>query len=133
MEVKKMNKLMKVKLFLFSGIFLIATFSYILHLLPYRAILLWFPIIVIVNYWLDWYAESRGMILSDEMTRQRASVSAWWTFQTTIAFIFLSIVYYDLNRTQIDPRYILAYLAGYMGIVYLAVYVYYNIKQGVWE
>ncbi|NOZ76112.1 MAG: hypothetical protein GXO65_05615, partial [Euryarchaeota archaeon] len=43
------------------------------------------------------------------------------------------IVYYDNNRTLMDPRYLLAYLAGFMGIVYIIVYAYYNIRQGVWE
>ncbi|MFQ5888065.1 MAG: hypothetical protein ACE5HY_05160 [Candidatus Hydrothermarchaeales archaeon] len=128
-----MNKLTKVKLFVFLGIILIASFSYIFHILPYTAIWLWFPILVFVNHWLDWYAERRGMILSDEMTRQRTGVSSWWTFQATIALIFLSIVYYDSHRTSIDPRFILAYLAGFMGIIFLAVYAYYNFKQGVWE
>jgi|GEM_PF-6357810 len=128
-----MNKLMKARLFVFSSIILAALFSYALHILPYSAVWLWFPILVLVNHWLDWYAEKRGMILSDEMTRQRAGIAAWWTFQTTIILIFMAVVYYDLNRTSVDPRYILAYLAGFMGIAYLAVYVYYNIKQGVWD
>ena len=128
-----MDKLTKIKLFVFISIILIAAFSYAFHTLPYNAIWLWFPILVLVNHWLDWYAKKRGMVLSDEMTLQRTRVSAWWTFQATIAIIFISIAYYDLNRTSMDPRYILAYLAGYMGIVYLVVYIYYNIKQGVWE
>jgi hypothetical protein len=91
------------------------------------------PILVLVNYWLDWYAQRRGLILSDEMTRQRSWVSAWWTFQATIMLIFILIVYYDLNRTSIDPRFVLAPLAGYMGIAFIGVYIYYNIKQGIWD
>jgi len=128
-----MDKLMKAKLAVFSALILAAVFSYAFHILPYNAVWLWFPILVLVNHWLDWYAIRRGMILSDEMTRQRAGVAAWWTFQGTILLIFVSIVFYDTSRTFIDPRYLLAYLAGFMGIAYLAVYIYYNIKQGVWD
>lgn len=128
-----MNKLTKIKLAAFLGILLVASFSYITHALPYKAVWLWFPILVFVNYWLNWYAMKRGMILSDEMIEQTTGKSAWATFQATIVLLFLAIVYYDLNRTQIDARYILAYLAGFMGIVFLLVNAYYNIKQGAWE
>jgi uncharacterized membrane protein len=133
MEVYRMDKLSKAKLLVFSAIVLVATYSYATHTLPYRAVWLWFPIFVIVNHWLDWYAKNRGLILSDEMTRQRTWVASWWTFQATIALIFLSIVYYDIYKTSIDPRFVLAYLSGYMGIVFLAVYIYYNFKQGIWD
>lgn len=128
-----MNKLMKAKLAVIFGITLTASISYIYHLLPYSAIWLWFPIAVFVNRWLDMYAEKRGMILSDEMTMQRTWVAAWKTFQTTVVVLFLAIVYYDSYRAVTDPRYILAYLAGFMGIVYIVVYIYYSIKQGMWE
>jgi uncharacterized membrane protein HdeD (DUF308 family) len=129
----KMNKLTRAKLTVFFGILLMASISYAFHLLPYRAVWLWFPILVFVNRWLDWYAMKKGMVLSDEMTMQRTWVSAWKTFQGTIAVIFLTIVYYDTYRTSMDPRFILAYLAGFMGIAYIAVFVYYSIKQGMWE
>lgn len=125
-----MNKLTKIKLLIFSGILFIASVSYIFHLLPYKAIWLWAPILVFVDYWLDEYAKKRGMILSDEMTDQTTSKSAWLTFQVTIVLMFLAIVYYDINRTSIDPRYILAYFAGFMGITFLAFNTYYNIKHG---
>ncbi len=133
MEVMKTNKLTRIKLAAFLGILLVASFSYITHALPYRAVWLWFPIIVFVNYWLNWYAMKRGMILSDEMIEQTTGKSAWATFQITIVFLFLAIVYYDLNRTQIDVRYILAYIGGFMGITFLVVNAYYNIKHGAWE
>jgi hypothetical protein len=133
MEVINLDKLYKVRLFVFSNIILIGLISYIFHLLPYSAVWLWFPIIVFLNHWLNWYAKKRGLILSDEMTKQRGVIASWWTFQSTIVIIFLLIVYYDLYRTLVDPRYILAYLAGFMGIVYLFVYIYFNIKQGIWE
>lgn len=133
MEVMKMNKLMKVRLFVFLGIVLLASISYIFHLLPYKAIWLWFPILAGMDYWLNWYAERRGMILSDEMTKQTAGKSALVTFQATIALVFLTIVYYDFYQTPVDPRYLLAYLAGFMGIVFLTVNMYYKIKQGAWE
>ena len=133
MEMIRMNKLTKAKLAVILGIILIAAISYLYHLLPYNAIWLWFPIAVFVNRWLDMYAEKRGMILSDEMTMQRTWVSAWKTFQWTIVGVFLAIVYYDAYRTIVDPRYILAYLAGFMGIAYIVVYIYYSIKQGMWE
>jgi len=125
-----MKKLTKIKLLIFSGLLLIASISYIFHLLPYKAIWLWAPILVFVDYWLDEYAKKRGMILSDEMTDQTTSKSAWLTFQTTIVLMFLAIVYYDINRTSIDPRYILAYFAGFMGLTFLAFNTYYNIKHG---
>lgn len=128
-----MNKLTKAKLVVFSVIVVIASTSYIFHLLPYRAVWLWFPIVVFVDYWLDWYAKRRGMILSDEMTRQTTGKSAWATFQATIILIFITIVYYDFTRTNIDPRFILAYIAGFMGIIFLIVNTYYNLKQGAWE
>ena len=128
-----MNKLTKIKLIAFLGILLIASISYVFHLLPYKAIWLWFPILVFVEYWLNWYAKRRGMILSDEMTKQTIGKSAWMTFQATIAIIFLTIVYYDFNLVQTDPRYTLAYLAGFMGIVFLLVNAYYNKKQGAWD
>ncbi len=128
-----MNKLDKAKILVFISIVLAAALSYLFHLLPYRAAWLWFPILVIVNHWLEWYAKKRGLILEDEMTRQRAGTASWMTFQATIALMFVSIVYYDMNRTAMDPRFVLAYLAGYMGIVYILVYAYYNIKQGIWE
>lgn len=128
-----MNKLIKIKLLVFLGMLLLASFFYIFHILPYKAVWLWFPILVFVDYWLDWYAKRKGMILSDEMTKQTTGKSAWATFQATIVLIFLTIVYYDFNRTMIDPRYTLAYLAGFMGIVFLAVNTYYNIKQGAWD
>ncbi|MFQ5816294.1 MAG: hypothetical protein ACE5G7_07350 [Candidatus Hydrothermarchaeaceae archaeon] len=129
----KMDKLAKVKLVVFSGILTIASISYIFHLLPYKAIWLWFPILVFVDYWLDWYAMRKGMILSDEMTKLTIGKSAWATFQATIVLIFLTIVYYDFNRTQIDPRYMLAYIAGFMGITFLIVNTFYKLKQGAWE
>lgn len=129
----KTNKLTKIKLLVFSGILLMASFFYVYHILPYKAIWLWFPILVFVDYWLNWYAKKRGMILSDELTQQIIGKSAWATFQLTIAVIFVTIVYYDMHRTHIDPRYILAYLAGFMGITFLAVNTYYNIKQGLWD
>ena len=128
-----MDKLTKVKLSVFGTIVLVAVVSFAFHLLPYRGGLLWFPILVIVNSWIDFYAKKKGMILTDEMTRQRTGTAAWWTFQLTIATIFLNIVYYEFNRTLIDARFALAYIAGYMGIVFLVVYVYYNYKQGVWD
>jgi hypothetical protein len=128
-----MNKLTKIKLIAFLGILLIASISYVFHLLPYKAIWLWFPILVFVEYWLNWYAKRRGMILSDEMTKQTIGKSAWMTFQATIAIIFLTIVYYDFNLVQTDPRYTLAYLAGFMGIVFLLVNAYHNKKQGAWD
>lgn len=127
-----MNKLTKVKLIVFLSILTVASISYIFHLLPYRAIWLWFPIIVFVDYWLDWYAQKRGMILSDEMTRLTVGKSAWVTFQVTIALIFLSIVFYDIHRTRIDPRITLAYVAGFMGITFIIVQTYYNLKHGSW-
>jgi uncharacterized membrane protein len=133
MEVIMMNKLTKAKLTVLIGIVLTAAISYLYHLLPYNAIWLWFPIAVFVNHWLDIYAEKRGMVLSDEMTLQRTRVAAWKTFQGTIIVVFLAIVYYDAYRTIVDPRYILAWLAGFMGIVYITVYIYYSIKQGMWE
>jgi uncharacterized membrane protein len=133
MEVMKINKLTRAKLMVFIGVILTASISYVYHLLPYRAIWLWFPILVFVNRWLDWYAIKKGKILSDEMTMQRTWVSAWKTFQATIAILFLAIVYYDTYRTSMDPRFILAYLAGFMGITYIVVYIYYSIKQGMWE
>lgn len=128
-----MNKLTKAKLAVIVGMALTAAISYLYHLLPYNAIWLWFPIAVFINRWLDMYAEKRGMILSDEMTMQRTWISAWKTFQWTIAVIFLAIVYFDVYRTIVDPRYVLAYLAGFMGIAYIIVYIYYSIKQGMWE
>jgi hypothetical protein len=128
-----MDKLSKVRLLVFVVIILVGSISYIFHLLPYNAVWLWFPILVFVNHWLNWYARKKGLILSDEMTRQRGGIAAWWTFQGTIVILFLLIVYYDLYRALVDPRYILAYLAGFMGIAYLFVYIYFNIKQGIWE
>ncbi|MEE8167316.1 MAG: hypothetical protein V3T58_00385 [Candidatus Hydrothermarchaeales archaeon] len=128
-----MNKLMKIKFVVFSGILIIAAISYIFHLLPYKAIWLWFPILVFVDYWMDWYAKRKGMILSDEMTRLTTGKSAWATFQVTIALILLTIVYYDSNRMYIDPRFILAYIAGFMGIIFLIANTYYKFKQGAWE
>ncbi len=125
-----MNKLTKVKIVTFSGIVIIASVSYILHLLPYKAIWLWFPVIVFIDYWLDWYARNRGMVLSDEMTRLTTGKSAWATFQATIALIFITIVYYDIHRIQLDPRFILAYIAGFMGIFFLVMNTYYTFKQG---
>lgn len=127
-----MNKLDKAKIFVFTTVIIIAALSYIFHALPYRAAWLWFPILVLVNQWMDSYAKKRGLILEDEMTRQRTGTASWMTFQATIALLFISIVYYDINRTVMDPRLVFAYLAGYMGIVYILVYVYYNIKQGIW-
>ncbi|MFQ5975185.1 MAG: hypothetical protein ACE5J5_02560 [Candidatus Hydrothermarchaeales archaeon] len=128
-----MNKLTKIKLLVFSGILLIAGVSYIFHLLPYKAIWLWPPIFVFVDYWMDSYAKKKGMILSDEMTELTTGKSAWLTFQATIAIIFLTIVYYDSRRTGIDPRYLLAYVAGFMGITFFVVNIYYNIQHGRWE
>jgi uncharacterized membrane protein len=126
-----MNKLTKIKLVTFLAILLLASFSYVYHLLPYKAIWLWFPILVFVDYWLNAYARKRGMILSDEMTKQTIGKSAWTTFQATIAVIFLTIVYYaSFNRIHTDPRYTLAYLAGFMGIFFLLVNAYYNVRQG---
>lgn len=130
-----MNKLTKAKLIIFSGILLLASISYAFHILPYKAVWLWFPVLVFVNHWLNWYAKRRGMILSDEMTKQTTGKAAWIAFQATITALFLAIVYYDFNLHLCsgDPRYILAYIAGFMGIVFLAVNAYYNIKQGAWE
>ncbi len=128
-----MNKIMKIKLLVFSGILLVASICYVLHWLPYTAIWLWAPILVFVDYYLDGYAKRSGMVLYDEMAEQTTEKSAWVTFQATIVVAFLMIVYYDLRRTQIDPRYTLAYLVGFMGIVFLVVSTYYNIKQGVYE
>ncbi|RMF90815.1 MAG: hypothetical protein D6733_02835 [Methanobacteriota archaeon] len=128
-----MNKLTKAKLLAFTGIIIAAAVAYIYHLLPYKAIWLWAPVLVFVDYWLDWYARKRGMILSDEMTVQTTGKSAWATFQATIALLFLAIVYYDMHRASVDPRYILAYIAGFMGIVFFAVNTYYNIRQGAWD
>ncbi len=128
-----MNKLTKVKLVVFSGVLIVASISYIFHLLPYKAIWLWFPVLVFVDYWLNWYAQKKGMILSDEMTRLTTGKSAWATFQATMVFIFLAIVYYDYINTWVDPRYILAYVAGFMGIVFLVVNIYYNFREGAWE
>ncbi|NOZ77460.1 MAG: hypothetical protein GXO65_07390, partial [Euryarchaeota archaeon] len=79
-----MNKLTKAKLGVFVGIILTASVSYVYHLLPYKAIWLWPLIIVFANRWLDWYAEKRGVILSDEMTMERTWVAAWKTFQATV-------------------------------------------------
>ena len=128
-----MNKLTKIRIIAFSGIIIIAAISYAYHILPYKAVWLWFPIFVFVDYWLNAYAKKRGMVLSDEMTEQTIGKAAWETFLATIAFIFLTIVYYDYNRVTMDPRYILAYLAGFMGISFLMVTLYYNIKSGAWD
>ena len=128
-----MNKLTKIRFLAVFGIAAFAALSYYTHFLPYTAVWLWFPIIVFVDYWLNWYTKRRGMILSDEMTKQTIGKSAWMTFQATIALIFLTIVYYDFNLVQTDPRYTLAYLAGFMGIVFLLVNAYHNIKQGAWD
>ena len=128
-----MNKLTKIKLIAFTGIIIIAAISYAFHILPYKAVWLWFPIFVFVDYWMNWYAKRRGMILSDELTKQTIGRAAWETFQATIAFIFLAIVYYDYTRVSMDPRFILAYVAGFMGISFLLVTVYHNIKSGAWD
>ncbi len=128
-----MNKLTKIKTLAFSGIIVVGTVSYVYHLLPYRAVWLWFPILVFVDYWLSWYARRRGMILSDELTEQATERSAWATFQATIAFIFLAIVYYDINRTLVDSRIIFAYVAGFMGVAFIVFKIYYNFEQGIWD
>ncbi len=128
-----MNKLTKIKLVTFLGILIIASISYVYHILPYKAIWLWFPLLVFVGYWMDRYAKKRGMILSDEMTMHTAGKSAWVTFWATLIFILLTIVYYDFNRTYMDVRHPLAYIAGFMGIVFLVVNAYYNIKYGAWD
>ncbi len=128
-----MNKLTKIKLVTFLGILIIASISYVYHILPYKAIWLWFPVLVFVDYWLNWYAKKRGMILSDEMTMHTAGKSAWVTFWATLTLILLTIVYYDFNRIYVDARYLLAYIAGFMGIVFLIVNAYYNLKYGAWD
>ncbi len=131
--VIKVDKLAKLKLVVFSGILLIASISYIFHLLPYKAIWLWFPILAFVDYWIDQYAQREGMILEDELTKLTTEKAAWATFQLTIFLIFITIVYYDFNRAQIDPRYVLVQIAGAMGIIFLIADTYYNIKLGAWE
>jgi hypothetical protein len=135
MEVRAMNKLTKIRFLAFFGIATFAVISYYTHFLPYKAVWLWFPILVFVDYWLNTYAKKRGMVLSDEMTKQTVGKSAWVTFQATIAVIFIAIVYYDSNRHLCiaDPRYILAYIAGFMGIAFLLANAYYNKKQGAWD
>ncbi len=128
-----MNKLSKIKLTVFIGILTIAAVSYKLHLLPYKAVWLWAPVIAFAGYGIDEYAKKRGMILSDEMTESIIGKTAWMTFQGTILFLFLAIIYYDTNRIQVDPRYILAYTAGFMGITFVIFNTYFNFQQGVYE
>jgi len=128
-----MDKFSKIKLVVFSGILLIASISYVFHLLPYKAIWLWFPILAFVDYWIDKYEEKQGLILEDELTKLTTEKAAWVTFQMTIFLVFIAIFYYDINRTQIDPRYTLAHIAGFMGIFFLIVNAYYNYKLGAWE
>ena len=133
MEVKKTDKITKIKLLVFSSITVIAVASYIFRILPRIAIWLWPPVLALVDYYIDWYAQRRGIILYDEMVERTTEKSAWITFQVTILLMFLIIVQFDIYRTQIDPRYIVAYLAGFMGILFLAINTYYNIKQGALE
>ncbi|GBE18245.1 hypothetical protein BMS3Abin16_00837 [archaeon BMS3Abin16] len=133
-ERQKKVKINTVRFIAFGGILLPLYFLIALEKASTSLIFLVFPLLAIVDSVMITYAKKRGMIIVDERLEEVNRRASRWTLQITIIAIFLLIFLFEYYSFEIKITTLLMYLAGFIGLVYLAFWLNYErIHGALWS